>query len=181
MIYDHEKRTIETERLILRLFEMRDAEKVVRICNNFKMYRYTLTLPYPYTIENATTWIENHSENFDKDIHYTFAITDKFTGELYGSLGLSYDKTNKKGELGYIVAEEQWGHGYATEGTKAMIEFAFDVKKYHKVFAVFFSSNPASGRVLEKAGMIFEGKQVDHVYKLNQYHDLISYAVINKE
>jgi len=173
-------RTLTTERLILRPFEISDAKRVSELCNNYNIYKSTLTLPYPYPIECALAWIPTHEDNFNSDKMYEFAITDKTTSELYGAIGLSNNKTHKNGEIAYWVGEEYWGNGYATEALKAVIDFAFSVKGYHKVWGRFFTTNPSSGRVMEKVGMVKEGLLAEHVIKEGKYEDLILYGIVNK-
>lgn len=85
-MFNQEKRTMTTERLILRPFELSDAKRVSDLCNNYNIYKSTLTLPYPYTIECAISWIEAHEENFINNMYYEFAITDKSINELYGAI-----------------------------------------------------------------------------------------------
>ena len=89
MIYDKENNTITTDRLILRMFKETDADTVTELCNNFNIYRSTLTLPYPYTKDCALTWIKGHADNFEKNKLFEFAVTDKSTGILYGAIALS--------------------------------------------------------------------------------------------
>ncbi|MCR8842437.1 GNAT family N-acetyltransferase [Paenibacillus sp. SC116] len=178
-MYNQENRTIRTDRLLIRPFQLSDAQRVYEFCNNYNVYKSTLTLPYPYPIESAISWIQTHEDNFNNNRYYEFAITDKNTHELYGAIGLTNHKTHKNGELGYWIAEEYWGKGYATEATKAVIAFAFSEKQYHKVYARFFASNPASGRVMQKVGMLEEGRLAQHVYKENKYEDLIHYGILN--
>lgn len=178
MLYNDINRTITTDRLHLRLFEKSDAETVTKLCDNYNIYRSTLTLPYPYTLECAVSWIEHHLNNFLADKLYEFAICDRQTGALYGAIALSNNQRYEHGELGYWIGEEFWGKGYATEASRALLDFAFDVKTYHKVYARYFASNPASGRVMEKIGMVQEGILIDHIKKENQYEDLIHYGVV---
>ncbi|MBU5439420.1 GNAT family N-acetyltransferase [Tissierella sp. MSJ-40] len=179
MIYDKENKTITTERLVLRIFEKSDAETVTKLCNNYNIYKNTLYLPYPYSIDCALSWIENHLDNFNADKSYEFAITDKKTGKLYGAIALSNNQHFNNGEIAYWIGEEFWGNGYATEASKAILEFAFNVKQYHKVYARHFASNLASGKVIEKLGMLKEGILIDHVMKEDRYEDLVYYGIIN--
>lgn len=180
MLYDYEKKTITTERLELRIFEEADAKTVARLCNNYNIYKGTLYLPYPYSIEDALSWIEHHLDNFLAEKSYEFAVTDKQTGQLSGAIALSNNPRFDHGELAYWIGEEYWGKGYATEAAQAMLQFAFQEKQYHKVFARYFASNPASGKVLEKIGMKKEGTFADHIKKEGRYEDLIYYGIINK-
>ncbi|MDR2933403.1 MAG: GNAT family N-acetyltransferase [Oscillospiraceae bacterium] len=179
MLYNPDNKTITTERLILRLFSIDDAETVTSLCNNINIYRGTLGLPYPYNIENALSWIPTHMENFDNNRSYEFAVTDQITGELYGCMGLQNNQSHRNGEAGYWVGEPYWGMGIATEALRAIIDFAFTHKEYHKVYASHYASNPASGRVMQKAGMHCEGTQTDQVLKDGRYETLILYGIIN--
>lgn len=181
MIYSEEEKTMRTDRLLLRLFQESDAKDVSVLCNNYNLYKNTLYLPYPYSIEDALSWIKNHRNNFDENKLFEFAVTDLFNGKLYGAIALSNNQNFKNGEIAYWVGEDFWGNGYATEAAKAMLEFAFTEKQYHKVFARCFDSNPASGRVIEKIGMRKEGLLREHVMKENRYENLVYYGILKHE
>jgi [ribosomal protein S5]-alanine N-acetyltransferase len=179
MIYDNLNKTITTKRLVLRIFQKSDAVAVTKLCNNYNIYKNTLYLPYPYTIEDALSWIEHHLDNFNANKSYEFAITDKESGELYGAIALSNNQKFNNGEIAYWIGKKFWGNGYATEAAQAILHFAFEEKQYHKVFARYFNSNPASGRVMQKLGLKKEGILIDHVRKENRFEDLVYYGIIN--
>lgn len=179
MSYNNVSRTIITDRLLLRLFTLSDAAAVTALCNNYNIYKDTLYLPYPYALKDALSWIEHHSANFKADTSYEFAITDKASGELYGAIALTNNQKFCNGELAYWVGEQFWGNGYATEAAQAVLQFAFAEKKYHKVFARYFGSNPASGSVMRKIGMTKEGVLRAHVKKDERYEDLVYYGIIH--
>ncbi|MFD0048413.1 GNAT family N-acetyltransferase [Actinomycetes bacterium NPDC127524] len=181
MIYSKTEKIIDTNRLRLRLFNETDAQEVAKLCNNYNLYKNTLYLPYPYSIEDALSWIKNHLDNFNDDKYFEFAITDKTTEELYGAIALSNHQKFNNGELAYWIGEEYWGNGYATEAAKAILEFAFIEKGYNKVFARYFHSNPASGRVIEKIGMKKEGSLREHVKKDEEYIDLVYCGILKYE
>ena len=181
MIYDDQHKTITTDRLLLRLFQPSDADAVAGLCNNYNIYNNTLYLPYPYAASDALSWIAHHLENFESDKSYEFAITDKANGAIYGAIALSSNRTFQHGEMAYWIGEEFWGRGIATEAAEAILHFAFGEKHYHKVFARYFASNPASGKVMQKLGMIREGIFMDHVKKDGRYEDLLYYGMINPE
>jgi RimJ/RimL family protein N-acetyltransferase len=180
MGYLREKLIITTERFVLRLFQPSDAATVTMLCNNFNINKTTLHLPYPYSLNDALSWIEYHYDNFMSDISYEFAITDKETGELFGAIALSNNKRFNQGEIAYWIGESYWGNGYATEAAQSILQFAFEEKKLHKVFARYFSSNPASGKVMEKIGMKQEGILKEHIIKDGKFEDLVYYGIINQ-
>lgn len=181
MIYKEKEKTIETDRLFLRLFTESDAKDVSILCNNYNIYKNTLHLPYPYSMEDARSWIKNHSDNFNNEKSFEFAVTDKLTGELYGAIALSNNSNFNHGEIAYWVGEKYWGNGYTTEAAGAILEFAFNKRQHNKVFARCFHSNPASSRVIEKIGMKKEGILREHVIKENAYVDLICYGILKSE
>jgi RimJ/RimL family protein N-acetyltransferase len=102
-MFKYENNKIETERLILRRFCKEDAAKVAKICNSEKVYKGTLDLQHPYTLECAIGWIARH-----------------------------------------------------------------------------FASNPASGRVIQKCGMLYEGTFKEHIYKINRFEDIVQYGILNE-
>lgn len=181
MIYSKTEKTIETNRLLLRIFTESDALEVARLCNNYNLYKNTLYLPYPYSTKDALSWVKNHLDNFNANKSYEFAITDKVTGKVYGAIALTNNQKFKNGEIAYWVGEEYWGNGYASEASKAVLEFAFIEKQYQKVFARYFASNLASGRVIEKIGMRKEGVLRSHVMKEKKYIDLVYYGILKHE
>lgn len=179
MTYDQNTQTITTDRLTLRLFTIADAPKVTELCTHEAIYAGTLNLPKNYTIESAQGWIPHHQPNFEQDKAYELAITHKLTGELLGAIALSNNVTLKKGEIAYWVGYPYWGNGYATEALQAIIDFAFQIKDYHRVFGRYFTTNPASGKVMEKVGMSYEGTHVDDVIKDGEYKSLGFHGLIN--
>lgn len=181
MKFDKINCSILTDRLYLRLFEKNDAETVKELCNNINIYKTTLYIPYPYTINDALVWMENHKKNFDEDRMYEFAITDKESGDLLGAISLSNNKRFNNGEIAYWIGEKYWNRGYGTEAAKALVDFAFEEKKLHKVFARYFKSNPASGKIMKKIGMKQEGLLREQVKKDGKYEDLFYFGIINPQ
>jgi [ribosomal protein S5]-alanine N-acetyltransferase len=173
--------TIETERLILRPFSISDADVVMTLAGTKQVYATTLNVPYPYEPGMAEKWISTHASQFYNGTGLTLAITLKRTGEIVGTIGIGITKQHSRAELGYWIGHEYWGNGYCTEAAKAIIEYAFNVVKLHKITSRFMEVNPASGRVMEKAGMTREGKLIDEVTKDNVYHSLIVYGKIDGE
>ncbi|ADU29115.1 GNAT family N-acetyltransferase [Evansella cellulosilytica] len=172
---------ITTERLILRMFQLSDAHTVTELCNNIHIYENTLYLPYPYSLDDALSWIKTHHGNFKDDKLFEFAIMNKKTKELVGAIALSNNQNFHQGELAYWIGEKYWGNGYATEACDALLKFAFLEKGYHKVWARYFLSNNASGRVIEKLGLEKEGILKDHVKKDDRYEDLVYCGMIHSQ
>ncbi|AIC92765.1 GNAT family N-acetyltransferase [Shouchella lehensis] len=170
---------LTTNRLKLRLFQEEEAEHIAALCNNYAIYRSTLTMPYPYTVDDARLWMKNHQENIEQEKRYELAVTCRKSGMLYGAIMLNPNYQHKHGEMAYWIGEPYWGKGYGTEALRAMIDFAFTEKNLHRVYARYFKSNPASGRVMEKAGMTKEGILKNHVSKEGAFEDLVYYGMVN--
>ena len=81
-------------------------------------------------------------------------------------------------ELGYWLAEPYWGKGIATEAVRAMTEWGFAHLDINRIFAYVFGWNPASARVLEKAGYLYEGRMRQAVCKDGQMTDLLVYGMV---
>lgn len=81
------------------------------------------------------------------DKSYEFAVTDKETGELFGAIALSNNKRFNHGEIAYWIDEPYWGNGYVTEAAQSILQFAFEEKKLHKVFARYFHRTLLRGKL----------------------------------
>ena len=81
-------------------------------------------------------------------------------------------------EVGFAIGKRYWNQGYTSEALKLMIDLFFD-KGVHKVTACHFENNPASGRVMEKAGMSYEGRRFDEYYFRGAYMDTLNYYILN--
>ena len=181
-MYQYKDGAITTDRLVLRPFTLDDVDDVTRMCGSGVLQRTTLALPYPYTTENAVTWISKHDEWRKNRNSEDFAITDKETGTLYGAISLMFHvKNSPTAEMGYWVGEEYWNHGYASEAARGLIEYAFSEIMLHRVFAEHFGSNIASGRVMQKAGMKYEGTLRDHFFKNGRYEDCVMYGIVSMD
>ena len=174
--------TIETPRLILRPFKKEDVDQVVALCNDWELAKTTLGLPYPYGPENFLPWMERHAQQFEDDIAYEFAVTDKETGAVLGAISvMGINMKHRHGELGYWLGAKYWNNGYATEAARALVDFCFKEKNFNKVFARHFAVNPASGRVMQKIGMKYEGTQRRHYYRNDTWQDVVFYGVLYDE
>ena len=110
-----------------------------------------------------------------------FAITLRAGGELIGAIGIDVEPEHARAELGYWIGVPYWGRGYATEAAAALVTRAFEVLGLQRVFAYHFTTNPASGRVLQKIGMRHEGTRRKHTRKWDEYPDSECYAILRAE
>jgi len=172
---------LSTERLILRPFKPADAAEVQRLAGDEDIARNVLAMPYPYLDGMAESWIETQAQDFKDGKSAIFAITLKNNGRLAGAIGLSLQAPYQLAEMGYWVGKEFWGNGYCTEAVRAIIRFGFSQPGLHKISASHFSNNPASGRVMQKAGMKYEAKLLSHMLHWGEYKDLVFYGIWKEE
>lgn len=179
--------SLQTERLILRPFSKKDAPDVQRLAGDPDVADTTLNIPHPYEDGMAEGWMSTHQAAFHEGKGITFAITLRETDELVGAISLRTMNRFNRAEMGYWIGQPYWGNGYCTEAAKAAIAYGFDELNLNKVLAYHLTRNPASGRVMEKAGMSYEGLFRQHVYKANAlgkdgvYEDLKMYAILRDE
>lgn len=149
--------------------------KNLSICLNDKEVLKTLhDIQYPFTLNASKKHIQESMHNKDK---YEFAII--LENKLVGGIVLENPNSNKKiFEVGYYISRPYWGKGIATEALKILSKYAFNTLKLRKIWAGIISHNPASGRVLEKAGFKLEGRQEKHIFKNNRYYDELSYGLL---
>ena len=174
--------SIVTERLILRPFAPSDAADVQRLAGDPAVADTTLHIPHPYPDGAAESWINTHQERWESGLGVICAITLRSTGELIGAINvLSVSKQNSHGEMGYWIGTPYWNQGYCTEAARALIRFSFDTLGLHRVFAHHLGRNPASGRVMAKAGMRYEGTLREHTRKNDVFEDLPVYGILASE
>jgi len=162
-----------TDRLLLRPFTLADAPEVQRLAGDYEVASHALDIPYPYPDGAAENWIAVHRSGFEKGMHVVYAVTRAREGDLVGAVGLvEVNRRHGRAELGYWVARPCRGRGYATEAVRAVIEYGFSVLGLHRIYAMHFSRNPASGRVMEKCGMVHEAHLREHDRKWGVFEDV---------
>ncbi|MGB0846063.1 MAG: GNAT family N-acetyltransferase [Thiolinea sp.] len=141
-----------TERLSLRPFVRSDAADVQRLAGDERIADVTANIPYPYPDGLAEEWISGHQPEWKAGTRASFAITHRENGVLLGAISLMHI-ADEEAEIGYWLGVDGWGKGYATEACCEILRFARENLRLVRVHARVLARNPASGRVLEKAGM----------------------------
>ena len=149
-----------TERLLLRPHFPEDWEAIYAGIGEKAVVRNLARAPWPYAPDDAKSFA-----NLPQDMRSPrFALTLRTVegAPLIGCIGLDFDRALGEGcvELGYWIARQFWGQGYATEAGRGVIEIASTLG-YKSLVASHFLDNPASGKVLEKLGFAPTGRVVD--------------------
>jgi len=169
--------TLETERLRLRPYREDDVAELVPLIGVREVAATTLRIPYPYSDEDARGFLVI-AQDPDK---IWLAITLRSDGRQIGGIGLRVDAHHQHAELGYWLGVPYWGKGYATEAGREMLRFGFSDLGLNRIFASHFKHNPASGNVLRKLGMRYEGCQREHLRKWDRFVDSELYGLLRKE
>jgi len=162
------------ERCTIRPWRLDDAESVARHANNRKVWLAVRdTFPHPYTIDDAHEFIRGA---IAEQPATRFCI--EINGAAVGGIGVhpGQDVHRHTATVGYWLGEEFWGRGIMSEAVTAVTNFCFENFPLRRISAEVFANNPASARVLDKAGFTFEGRLKNHVLKDGEVLDSLLYA-----
>jgi len=162
----------------IRSFAATDAESIVKYANNRHIsINLRDRFPYPYTRANADAFLDAaYAQKPESD----FAIAAR--DEVIGGIGFhrQTDVYRLSAEIGYWLGEPYWGRGIATRAVQALTQWVFATTPVVRLFAHVFEWNPASARVLEKAGYSLEGRMRRSVVKNSQIIDQLVYAIVRE-
>ncbi|HTI66958.1 MAG TPA: GNAT family N-acetyltransferase [Caulobacteraceae bacterium] len=144
---------IDTPRLTLRRPVRADADRIVGLVDDYDIARMTTRIPHPYGGDGPEGFWAAAQSNPGLGL----LVIDLVGEGPVGSIGLS-DKGGLLPEVGYWLGRPYWGEGLATEAVGALLRWAHAACGQRGLFAGHFADNPASGRVLEKAGFLYTGE-----------------------
>ena len=155
---------METERLILRKLEQRDAPLYFeRISSREAVAKTMLWEPHQFLHETEAV-VARCVQRYADPTFCRWAIAQKSDDTIIGVADLLRFTENHCCSFAYMIGEEFWGQGYATEALRAIFSYGFDHLGLEKIEADHFSDNPASGRVMRKLGMQHIGTKL-HAYE----------------
>lgn len=179
MIQHKGTNSIETIRLILRRFEAEDAPNMFyNWASDPLVCKYLSWGPHKdlsVTMKRINAWLRN----YEYEDTYNWALYLKNRKEVIGSISVEmFDDKEQYCEIGYCLSKEYWSYGIMTEALRAVMHYLFYDIGYHKIRAKHDILNVASGRVMQKAGMQFDG----FIYHVNRRRDgsLCDVAVYSK-
>jgi RimJ/RimL family protein N-acetyltransferase len=151
------KTILETERLIMRPFQMGDEASILEFSSNPKTQEHTGDI-LRTTLDEAIGLIQNvWLSDYEKYGYGRFAVIYKPDKKLIGFCGFKYLPELNETDLGYRFLPEYWGMGIATESSIKMLEYGFSVLKLSNVIGTVFPQNKASSNVLKKLGFTYKG------------------------
>ena len=173
---------LSTERLLLRPFSLKDASELQQLANFREIADTTISIPYPYRLNDAEQKIASYSQNFLQGIGVHFAITHSKTHQLIGEIELrDIDKEHLSAELSFWLGTEFWGMGIATEAAHSILEYGFIQLQLNRIYAYHMLRNLASGKVMQKLGMMQEGVLRQCVKKWGIFEDVVLYGILRQD
>ena len=169
--------SIQTDRLDLRPLAESDILELVPLIGAREVAETTLRIPYPYEEKHAREFLASAA----KENELRLIIRTRNGGCLCGGVGLHPDDQHNRAELGYWIGVPFWGNGYATEAARAAVRYGFEKLNFNRIFAAHFAGNDASGKVLRKIGMRYEGRMRQAIVKWGKFVDLERYAILRED
>lgn len=163
---------------VLRPFRPEDAAALATHANEQLIWRNMRDrFPHPYALADAERYIGFIT---GPDAGQEMALCVEVAGEAAGSISLlfKHDISRRSAEIGYWLGRAHWGRGIATAAVRALTDYGFAHFNLARIYALVFSSNDASARVLMKAGYEFEGRLRQAVTKDGRTMDGLLFAII---
>lgn len=173
---------IVTDRLVLREFAADDWADVLAYQRDPRYLRF-----YPWSDrteadarEFVRMFIDQQRE--EPRCRFQLAITLGDDGRLVGNCGIRRKPENdREADIGFELAPEHWGRGYATEAAQAMVDIGFRELGLHRVSSWCIAENTASARVLERLGLRLEGRLRENVFFKGRWWDTLLYGLLERE
>ncbi len=169
---------IRTARLWIRRPEAADATDIATAANDPRVAANLRdAFPSPYTPADARDWIAMPRAH---PLQGLVIVRDR---RVIGGIGLDPgDDVHRHGaELGYWLGTDHWGAGYMSEAVAALCDHAFATTTLQRLHALVFDGNPASDRVLQRCGFVFEGIARRGILKHGRFLDARMYARLKGE
>lgn len=177
---------IITKRLLIREHKIDDLENYHKWISDPDIMRYVIGFPRTKSIKESfislAEAIQGSLEVPRKK--YYIALTLKNTKEYIGSGGGFIERQEKIGgiiSIGYFLLKKYWHYGYATEATKAWIDYCFKNMNIHKIVASCDVDNKSSERIMIKCKMKKESELRKHRYQNGNWRDELQYAILKKD
>lgn len=196
--WQNRRMELHTPRLLLRPYREADLAAVHRFASDRRLTEYVEW--GPNTLQDSRDFLASclAEEQQTPRLAFTFALAapdggegfrgdgagGEGSGEPFGSVGLTLNGAGtgsgiagSTGEVGYVLAADRWGRGYATEAAAAVVGFGFGTLGLNRITATCRPANAASSRVLEKTGMVLEARLPAHKLIRGRWEDSLLYAI----
>ena len=170
------------ERIILREHTLDDLAAVLGYASDPVVARY---VPWePNTEKMAGSFIEDAIATASREprASYVLAIVERASDDLIGAARIAIDtKTPGCADIGYVLRQDRWHRGFAGETARMLVDFGFRDLDVNRIWATSHPENHASSRVLETAGMSYEGRIRGHMFVKGAWRDSLAFAVLRPD
>jgi len=166
---------LRTRRLLLRPLRLADAPAIAEMLGDPRVSRGLIHVPHPFPPGAAEQWIRGRLDTGEA----RFAITRR--NAVIGTVGLRVVARHQHAELGYWLGVDHWGEGYATEAAAAAVTWGFKARLLQRIYGQYLGDNHASGRVMEKIGMLREGVRRQHYRKGKRWYDVHQFGILRED
>ena len=175
---------IETERLILRPFRSEDAPVMFRNWAGDREVPKYLTWNVHRSVADTENVVNMWVAQYNDIKTYNWVIVLKEIGEPIGSIGVCRLYENIDGaEIGYCIGKPWWGKGIMTEAYHEVLRYLFEEVGFHRIESSHAVPNPASGRVMEKCGLLYEGtfRKEFRLLSTGEWVDIVHRAILRED
>ncbi|MEQ8820146.1 MAG: GNAT family protein [Sumerlaeia bacterium] len=179
---------LEGERVCLRPLQLTDAEAVYAYGQDINVARYT-SWPQHESIEDAKRFLHRVTESYraGEPSPWGVCIKNSSDGRVIGTAGfLNWNRPHARAEIGFALDKSFWGQGFTTESVRLIIRFGFETMGLNRIEGLCMVANRSSARVMEKAGMTYEGilrshQRVAITKEDSRYQDMKIYSILRSD
>lgn len=172
---------LESERLILRREEKKDAIDILQIRSDQQVMKYMDSTPLQ-SIADAENRITTNQKLFDEKKGINWMIINKESNTLIGDFGFwRLDKKNSRAEIGYTLKSDYWGKGFMSETMRRCLKFAFEKMNVHSIEANVNPKNENSKQLLLKIGFQQEAYFRENYYYDGQFLDSVIFCLLKSD
>ncbi|GAB2540588.1 GNAT family N-acetyltransferase [Gracilibacillus alcaliphilus] len=173
--------SLATERLLLRKITMDDLNDIYYYGSNANVAKY-VSWPKHETHTDSKEFIEMTLYQYENNLISPWGIEHREDQKLIGTIGfVSWNPDHQIAEIGYALSEDYWNKGLITEAAKRILTFGFEEMNLVRIQAKCIAANIGSARVMEKAGMTFEGVMRKALFHNDQHWDIKLYAILKED
>lgn len=172
---------LETDRLLLRGFSVNDLNDIFEYASDSDVNTF---MPWDThkSIGETKEFLEKSKETFEKSDNIDWGIELKNEKKIVGGITIrKWNNENLCGDIGYALSKKYWNMGIMTEALKIVIQFGFEKLCVNRIEAHCDENNIASYKVMEKAGMKYEGTLREKVFVKNKFVNMRFYSILKDE
>lgn len=171
----------QSGRLKFRPFTIVDSPRFAELSSDAEVQKTDLCFDGEITVDQAKDMIECYQHAWNDQSALFFAIRLKPNDRLIGSISLMMAPEYGRAELGFWIGRKYWSQGYGTEAARAILGFGFHELNLRRIHAQHLGNNAASGQIMQKCGMKYEGCLRQHVRQGTEWFDMHQYGLMRHE